>query len=316
MKTALVCGAAGFIGNHLCIRLKLDGYHVVGVDKKYPEFGRSAADEFNIFDLTNEPGYHAHFHRYAYDEVYQLAAEMGGAEYIFSGENDAEIMRKSALINLNVLEACRFHKVGKVFFSSSACVYGSLNDAHRKGCVEGRDEAPDSAYGWEKLFAEQLYDAYARNHGMEIRVARLHNVFGAYGTWRGGREKAPAALCRKIAEMGGTIEVFGDGRQTRSFLHVDECIDGVGRLMESDFSGPVNIGSDQEISINEMVLMIAAIANKVITIKNVDGPLGVKHRNSDNTLIAQKLGWRPSMRLEQGLRKLYPWIAEQVEKAR
>jgi nucleoside-diphosphate-sugar epimerase len=252
------------------------------------------------------------------DEVYQLAADMGGAGYIFTGEHDAELMHNSATINLNVLEAMRQLKVQKVFYSSSACIYPEFNqlDPDNPNCVE--DSAypaqPDSEYGWEKLFSERLYLAYMRNHGITVRIARLHNVFGPEGAWKGGREKAPAALCRKVAEAppGGEIEIWGDGKQTRSFLYIDECLEAVRRLVESDFAGPVNIGSEEMVTINGLAKTVMDIAGKKLTIRNVPGPLGVRGRNSDNRLIREKLQWAPSQPLRNGLAKTYPWILEQV----
>lgn len=326
MKKIAVTGGSGFIGSHLCAKLKAEGNYVVSFDRKMPEFGFAPAQEYNIFDLRNPTDYYSTFRWHEFDEVYQFAAEMGGAQYVFTGENDAEIMRSSALINLNALEACRLFGVKKVFFASSACVYPSLDLGTFSGydgevignsktaCVESDAGQPDSPYGLEKLFSESLYDAYARNHGMDIKVARFHNIFGEYGTWRGGREKAPAALCRKIAEAkdGDEIEIFGDGQQTRSFLHVSEAVEGVWRLMQSDFRGPVNIGSAEMVSIDQLAGMIMRIAGKHVGIKHIPGPLGVRGRNSDNTLIQEKLGWKPSQSLRAGLEQTYPWIDHQV----
>jgi GDP-D-mannose 3',5'-epimerase len=326
VKKVIVTGGAGFIGGHLCKRLKDDGNYVVVYDRKMPEFGFAPADEYFIFDLRNSPDFYGSFRWQDASEVYQLAAEMGGAEYIFTGENDAEIMRSSALINLNVLEASRQAGIKKIFFASSACVYPStpmsIYDRSRPdisgACTESDAGNPDSPYGLEKLFSESLYLAYGRNHGMDVRIGRFHNVFGSYGTWRGGREKAPAALMRKIAEagQGGRIECFGDGEQTRSFLHVSEAVEGVVRLMASDFTGPVNIGSSEMVSINQMITMIKQIAGiRQLLVDHIPGPTGVRGRNSDNTLIEQKLGWKPSMSLRDGLEMTYPWIKEQVDKA-
>lgn len=314
MKKVAVCGAGGFIGWHLCKRLRADGHYVIGYDRKYPEFAPQAEwpmNEMHIFDLTNDVDYLAAFRWQEYDEVYQLAAEMGGAGYIFTGEHDAEIMQNSARINLNTLEACRRAGVKKVFFMSSACVYNSMTS-----CAEHLAGDPDSSYGYEKLFAEQLYLAYARQYGMEVRIARAHNIFGPYGTWQGGREKAPAAFCRKIAEVddGGTIECYGDGEQLRSFLYVDECVEGIVRLMESDFTGPVNLGSSEMVSINALAGMIADISGKTFSIRHIPGPLGVQARNSDNRLCYEKLGWKPSQDLRAGLEPTYRWIADQVER--
>jgi len=331
MKKIAVCGGAGFIGTHMCQKLKDEGHYVVAFDRKMPEFGFAPADEYMVFDLRNGVDYYSTFRWQDFDECYQFAAEMGGSEYVFSGEHDAEIMHHSALINLNVLEACRMYGVKKMFFASSACVYPSkaptalamgfpLGSVHEVeldcACRESDAGNPDSPYGMEKLFSESLYDSYARNHGVEIKVARFHNIFGEYGTWRGGREKAPAALCRKIAEAnnGDEIEIFGDGQQTRSFLHVSEAVDGVWRLMQSDFAGPVNIGSSEMVTIDQLAGMIMRIAGKHVGLKHIPGPLGVRGRNSDNTLIEQKLGWKPSMSLREGLKRTYPWIADQVAK--
>ena len=317
MRTALVCGGGGFIGHHLVRRLKREGWWVRAVDLKRPEFSASEADEFALVDLRDPAAARDCVDR-PFDEVYQLAADMGGAGYIFTGENCADLMRNSSLVNLNVLDACRGAGVGRLFFSSSACVYPHFNQADpgRPDCEESTayPAAPDSEYGWEKLFAERLYMAHARNHGMTCRIARYHNVFGPEGTWRGGREKAPAALCRKVASVtdGGEIEVWGDGAQTRSFLYVDECIEGTLRIMRSDFPQPLNLGSEEMISIDGLAMLIARIAGKRIRIRHVDGPAGVRGRNSDNRLITERLGWAPSARLADGLRPTYAWIAEQV----
>ena len=317
MKTALVCGAGGFIGHHLVKRLKQEGLRVCGVDITRPEFSASPADDFKLADLRDPVQARACLTG-ALDEVYQLAADMGGAGYVFSGENCAAVMHNSALINMNVLDACRMVGVGRVFFSSSACVYPAFNqqDPHRSTCAEATvyPAAPDSEYGWEKLFAERLYQAYSRNHGMTCRIARYHNVFGPEGTWQGGREKAPAALCRKVALApdGGEIEIWGDGEQTRSFLYIDECIEGTLRLMRSDCSQPLNIGSEQRISINELAQQVARVAGKRISLRHVPGPTGVRGRTSDNRLIREMLGWAPSGRLRDGLEMTYRWIAGQV----
>jgi GDP-D-mannose 3',5'-epimerase len=310
MKTALVCGAGGFIGGHLVKRLKRDGFWVRGVDLKFNEYA-------DIGDLRD-----SHFCKQIidrkYDEVYQLAADMGGAGFIFTGENDADIMHNSATINLNVLDACHKRNVKRIFYSSSACMYPAYNqeDPDNPVCREASayPAAPDSEYGWEKLFSERLYLAYGRNHGMQVRVSRYHNIFGPEGTWTGGREKAPAALCRKIAEArnGGEIEMWGDGKQTRSFLYVDECVDGTTRLLRSDFEGPVNIGSEEMVTINALAAMIMDIAGKKIEINHIPGPQGVRGRNSDNRLIAERLGWQPSQPLRKGLEKTYEWIEAQV----
>jgi GDP-D-mannose 3',5'-epimerase len=325
MKKIIVTGGAGFIGTHLCQRLRDDGHYVVVYDRKMPEFGLAPANEYFIFDLRNSADFYGSFRWEDADELYQLAAEMGGAEYIFSGDNDANIMHSSARINLNVLEACHHDGIKKVFFASSACVYPTLPSIAsfpKLACCEQDAGNPDSPYGLEKLFAEQIYLSYAKNYGMQVRIGRFHNIYGAYGTWRGGREKAPAAFMRKIAEAGditrghppSAIECFGDGEQTRSFLHVSEAVEGVIRLMASDFTGPVNIGSSEMVTINEMIRTIGGIANKVFTVQHIPGPLGVRGRNSDNTLIQEKLDWKPSMSLRHGLEMTYPWIKEQVDK--
>ena len=315
MKKALVCGAGGFIGGHLVNRLKSEGYWVRGVDLKEPEFGNNTADEFLIGDLRNPVI--AKQMVEGMNEVYQLAADMGGAGYIFTGDNDAHVMHNSALCNLNVLDASLHAGVKKIFYSSSACMYPEYNqlDPDNPKCSEDTayPAMPDSEYGWEKLFSERLYLTYNRNHGIDVRIARFHNIFGPQGTWEGGREKAPAALCRKVSETpdGGHIEVWGDGLQTRSFLYIDECVDGVRRLMESDFLGPVNIGSEEMISINDFAKMIIDVSGKNISIKNIEGPEGVRGRNSDNELIGTKLGWKPSQPLRTGIEKTFHWIEAQ-----
>jgi nucleoside-diphosphate-sugar epimerase len=318
MKRVLVNGAGGFIGGHLVKRLKTEGFWVRGADIKMHEFADSAADEFILGDLRDQE-----FSRrvvQGIDEVYQLAADMGGAGYIFTGEHDASVMHNSATINLNCLEYGCQAGVRRFFYSSSACIYPEYNqrDPANPKCSEesAYPAAPDSEYGWEKLFSERLYFSYMRNLGVQVRVARFHNIFGLEGTWCGGREKAPAAICRKVAEApsGGTIEVWGDGEQTRSFLYVDECVEGVRRLMESDFSGPVNIGSEEMVSINQLVKLVADIAGKQISVQHVSGPLGVRGRNSDNHLIRDKLGWAPSMSLREGMKRTYDWIASEVVK--
>ena len=320
MKKVAVCGGAGFLGTWLCQKLKDEGHYVVSFDLKMPEFGVAPAHEYNIVDLRNSTDYYSTFRWQEFDFVFQLAALMGGAQYIFTGENDADIMRSSALINLNVLEACRLFGVKKVLFTSSACVYPSLSKTmgDQIACRESFAGSPDSNYGLEKLFSESLYDSYARNYGVEVRIARVHNAFGQYGTWRGGREKSPAALCRKIAEAadGDEIEIFGTGQQTRSFIHASEAVDGFYRLMQSDFRGPVNIGSSEMVTIDALAGQIMRVAGKHVGIKHIPGPIGVAGRNSDNTLIEEKLGWKPTMTLREGLERTYPWIAEQVEKAR
>ena len=320
MRKALVCGAGGFIGGHLVKRLKSEGFWVRGVDLKYHEYNKSQADEFVIGDLT-DPVIVAQVLDFGFDEVYQLAADMGGAGYIFSGDNDANVMHNSATINLNVANQAVKVGVKKIFYSSSACMYPAYNqeDPDNPKCSEDSayPAAPDSEYGWEKLFSERLYFAYNRNYGLNVRVARFHNIFGPYGTWKGGKEKAPAALCRKVAETddNGTIEIWGDGKQTRSFLYIDECLEAVRRLMESDFMGPVNIGSEEMVTINELGEMIIEIAGKSLAIKNIPGPTGVRGRNSDNRLIKEKLGWSPTKPLYEGLTETYKWITQQIKQS-
>ena len=318
-KRALVCGAGGFIGGHLVNRLKDEGYWVKGVDLKANEYGNGNADEFIIGDLR-DPKLVEKIVSSDLDEIYQLAADMGGAGFVFTGENDAAIMHNSALINLNVLEETKRKKLKKIFYSSSACMYPEYNqlDPDNPKCSEDSayPAAPDSEYGWEKLFSERLYLTYQRNHGIEARVARFHNIFGPLGTWNGGREKAPAAICRKVAEAPnrGEIEIWGDGKQTRSVLLVNECVEGVRRLMESDFTGPVNIGSEEMISINDFAKMVIGISGKQIAVKNIPGPTGVRGRNSDNKLIKEKLRWSPSQPLKKGVEETYHWIVEQINK--
>lgn len=318
-KRILVNGAGGFIGGHLVKRLKREGSWVRGVDLKKHEFSRSAADEFIVGDLR-DPALVADMVQ-DIDEVYQLAADMGGAGYIFTGDHDAQVMHNSATINLNTLEFGHRAGVRKFFYSSSACIYPEYNqrDPNNPKCSEDSayPAAPDSEYGWEKLFSERLYLSYMRNYGIQVRVARFHNIFGPEGTWCGGREKAPAAFCRKVAEApdGGEIELWGDGEQTRSFLYIDECLDGVRRLMESDFTGPVNIGSEEMVTINRLVELVMQIAGKKLSIRHIPGPLGVRGRNSDNRLIEEKLGWKPSQSLRAGLEKTYRWIDAQVQES-
>jgi nucleoside-diphosphate-sugar epimerase len=342
-KAALVLGAGGFIGSYMVKRLRAEGYWVRGVDIKFPEFSEHQANEFVLGDLTDKnfverviqfKGYLGNFYhsvpsRYlqGFDEIYQFASDMGGAGFVFTGENDAEIMHNSATINLNVLESLRQFNdfLGsnetRIFYSGSACMYPEHNqlDPDNPNCREesAYPANPDSEYGWEKLFSERLYFAYSRNHGINVRVARYHNIFGPEGTWIGGREKAPAAMCRKVAELpevGGTIEVWGDGEQTRSFLYIDECIEATRRLMDSDFIGPVNIGSEEMVSINQLVDTAAKVSGKVVEKNHIDGPLGVRGRNSNNDLIREKLGWDYSQTLEDGIAKTYSWISEQIKK--
>jgi GDP-D-mannose 3', 5'-epimerase len=318
-KKALICGAGGFIGAHLVKRLKMEQYWVRGVDLKRPEYGETAADEFVVGDLR-DPLLCQRVLDGPVEEVYQLAADMGGAGYIFTGEHDADVMHNSAAINLNLVHYAQKVGVKKIFYSSSACIYPERNQLDPKNpqCFEGSayPAAPDSEYGWEKLFSERLYLSYFRNYGIQVRIARFHNIFGPQGTWQGGREKAPAAVCRKVAEAddGGEIEIWGDGKQTRSFLYIDECLEGVRRLMESDYLGPVNVGSDEMVTINELAEMAMKIAGKRLKIRHVPGPLGVRGRNSDNTLIKAKLGWSPSARLETGMAKTYAWISDQARR--
>ena len=319
MKSALVCGAGGFIGSHLVKRLKRDGFWVRGVDLKFPEFAETQADDFVVGDLRDQALCRAVVDR-RFDEVYQLAADMGGAGYIFTGEHDADVMHNSATINLNMVDVCYKRNVSRVFYSSSACMYPAYNqeDPENPNCAEDSayPAAPDSEYGWEKLFSERLYLAFGRNRGMECRVARFHNIFGPEGTWTGGREKSPAAICRKVAQTkdGGEIEMWGDGQQTRSFLYIDECVEGVLRLTRSPHTGPFNIGSDEMVTINQLAQMAMDIAGKKLTIRHIPGPLGVRGRNSDNRLIQSTLGWAPSQPLYAGLEKTYAWISEQVSR--
>jgi nucleoside-diphosphate-sugar epimerase len=321
MKKALVCGAGGFIGSHLVKRLKREGFWVRGTDLKYPRFSETEADDFILGDLR-EMSVCREVVDTRFDEVYQLAADMGGAGYIFTGENDADVMHNSAQINLNMLEACRRRNSWRIFYSSSACIYPEYRqtDPNNPGLAEtdAYPAGPDSEYGWEKLFSERLYMAYARNHGFDVRIARYHNIFGPEGAWNDGKEKAPAAICRKVASAGdgGEVEIWGDGNQTRSFLFIDECLEGTTRLMRQGWQGPVNIGSDEMVSINGLADMAASIAGKEIRKRHIPGPLGVRGRNSDNTLIAERLDWRPSQPLHDGLAKTYAWIAQQVQIAR
>jgi len=340
-KTALVLGAGGFIGSHMVKRLRKEGYWVCGVDLKHPEHSKTEANEFVKGDLTDQlfvdkvvqyrgPG--NNFYKFiplsvidSFDEIYQFAADMGGAGYIFTGDHDADVMNNSATINLNVLRSVKnlneMKEVNKttIFFSSSACIYPEHNqlDPDNPDCREesAYPANPDSEYGWEKLFSERLYFAYHRNHGIPVRVARYHNIFGPEGTWRGGREKSPAAICRKVAELpddGGEIEVWGDGEQTRSFLYIDECVEATYRLVQSDFMGPVNIGSEEMVTINQLADIAAKAAGKTITKKHIDGPLGVRGRNSNNDLIRKKLQWDYSMPLEEGIARTYDWINQQL----
>ena len=316
MKKALVCGAGGFIGSHLVKRLKKEGYFVRGVDLKYPEFSKTEADEFIKGDLSNLSIVDVCVD--GVDEVYQLAADMGGADYIFTGEHDSDVMHNSAMINLNIVDSMKRHGVKKVFYSSSACMYPEDHQLEVDVPALREDMAypgnPDSEYGWEKLFSERLYLAYSKNYEFNVRIARFHNIFGPEGTYQGGREKAPAALCRKVIKSDGEIKVYGDGQQTRSFLYIDECIEGIRRLMESDCVEPLNLGSDEVISINDFAQMIIDISKKEVVIKNIDVPqLGVRGRNSDNTMIKEKLGWSPMQSLRVGIEKTYEWIRSRYE---
>lgn len=321
MKTALVCGAGGFIGGHLVKRLKAEEFWVRGADLKLHEYSETEADDFMVGDLR-DPYFCRHVIDRRFDEVYQLAADMGGAGFIFTGENDAEIMHNSATINLNLLDACYKRLSKRVFYSSSACIYPAYNQENpdSPNCEEksAYPAAPDSEYGWEKLFSERLYLSYGRCHGLAVRIGRYHNIFGPEGTWTGGREKAPAALCRKIAEAddGGSIEIWGDGQQTRSFLYVSECVEATLRLMRSGFTGPVNIGSEEMVTINHLADLIMELAGKHVEKRHIPGPLGVRGRNSDNRLIHEKLGWAPSQRLSKGLEITYAWIERQVRSNR
>lgn len=319
MKKILICGAGGFIGSQLAKRLKTGGDWVRAVDLKLPEFEESAADEFIKGDLR-DPILCKHVFDRQFDEVYQLAADMGGAGYIFTGKNDADIMRNSSLINLNVLEECRNQGINNIFYSSSACVYPEHNQKDPANPLCSEDSvypaSPDSEYGWEKLFSERLFLAYGRNYGMNVKVARYHNIFGPEGTWQGGREKVPAAICRKVAMLqdGDRLDMWGDGKQTRSFLYIDECLTATIKLMRSDFSGPVNVGSEEMVTINRLAEMVLSIAGKQASINHIPGPLGVRGRNSDNRLLREKLQWAPALPLIEGLRKTYQWINLQVAK--
>lgn len=322
MKTALVMGAGGFIGSHLVRRLKNEGYWVRGADLKDPEFSKHCADDFILCDLRrlSDVRYVIDFDGEQFDEIYQLAADMGGAGYIFTGNNDADIMHNSASINLMVLDQIVKHSFGpkpRIFYSSSACMYPEHNqlDPNNPNCEESSayPANPDSEYGWEKLFSERMYLAYARNYNLAVRIARFHNIYGPEGIYKGGKEKAPAAICRKVIEATDTIDVWGDGLQTRSFLYIDECIEGVRRLMKSDFQGPVNIGSDEMVTINDLVNIACSIENKQLKINHISGPTGVRGRNSDNKLIKEKLNWTPNYPLNKGIESTYKWIKSQME---
>jgi len=320
LKKVLVCGAGGFIGSHMVTRLKEEGFWVRGVDLKYPEFSETEANDFVIGDLRDQYLCKQIVDR-KFDEVYQFAADMGGAGYVFTGENDADVMHNSGLINLNILDACSKRNIKRIFYSSSACIYPEYNqmEPENPNCEESSayPADPDSDYGWEKLFSERLYLAFHRNYGMDVRIARYHNIFGPEGTWDGGKEKAPAAMCRKVAMTNGgeEIEIWGDGKQTRSFLYIDECLEGTLLLTRSDWTGPVNIGSDEMVTINQLADMAMEIAGKNLKKRHIPGPQGVRGRNSDNRLIHEKLGWRPSQPLIKGMEKTYRWIEEQVKKS-
>lgn len=339
-KTALVLGAGGFIGSHMVKRLKQEGYWVRGVDIKKPEFEKTYADEFIVRDLSNYEnmekviefkGYSGNFYynvfskfTTTFDEVYQFAADMGGAGYIFTGENDSNIMENSALINLNLLRAQNKINIlkninkTKIFYSSSACMYPSNIQEYIDNPGLKESDAypanPDSEYGWEKLFSERLYLSFNKNNKIPVHIARYHNIYGPGGTWQGGKEKAPAAICRKVIESNGVIEIWGDGKQTRSFLYIDDCIDATRELMKSDFTGPVNIGSDEMVSINKLVDIACSVENKKVIKKYVSGPTGVRGRNSNNELIQEKLNWNYKTSLSEGIKKTYEWIKTQHTK--
>jgi nucleoside-diphosphate-sugar epimerase len=318
MKKILVCGAGGFIGSHFVESLKKQGHYVIGADLKFPEYSVTLADEFRIMDLRSQQNVEQLITS-DIDEIYQFAADMGGAGYIFTGEHDADIMHNSAMINLNILDEMRKKNVKNVFYSSSACMYPEHNQTDPENPLLSEDSAypanPDSEYGWEKLFSERLYMSYARNYDMRVRIARFHNIFGPRGSWNNGKEKAPAALCRKIALCNdrGVVDVWGPGNQTRSFLFIDECVEGIHRIMASDYEFPLNLGSERMISINHLVFLIAKIVNKNIAINNVYGPMGVRGRNSHNKLIKETIGWAPDENLEYGLTQTYNWINEQIK---
>ena len=314
-KKVLVCGAGGFIGGHLVTSLKQQGHYVIGADIKQHEYKKTDADEFYQYDLREQSNVRKLITS-DIDTIYQLAADMGGAGYIFTGDNDADIMHNSAMINLNIAEEMVKKDVKNVFYTSSACMYPSHNQEDPSNPLLSEESAypanPDSEYGWEKLFSERVWMAFAKNHGLRARIARLHNVFGPYGAWNNGREKAPAALCRKVAESDGHIEVWGPGMQTRSFLYITECVEGIHRIMASDCDFPLNLGSERMISINDLALLIASIAGKTIAIRNVPGPLGVMGRTSHNRLIRETIGWAPEDNLEHGLTETYRWISSMV----
>jgi nucleoside-diphosphate-sugar epimerase len=297
--------------------LKSQGHYVIAADLHHPLYSETVADEFYRMDLREQHNVRRLISS-DIDEIYQLAADMGGAGYIFTGEHDADIMHNSCQINLNILNEMVLKGVKNVFYSSSACMYPSYNQEDPSSPLLSEESAypanPDSEYGWEKLFSERLFMTYAKNHGIRTKIARFHNIFGPRGSWNNGKEKAPAALCRKVAmcENGGTVDVWGPGIQTRSFLFIDECVDGMLRIMESDYSKPLNLGSTRMISINELVLLIAKLANKEVHINNILGPVGVMGRNSDNKLIKATIGWTPNENLEVGILQTYQWISEQI----
>jgi len=326
-KIALVCGAGGFIGSHLVKKLKKEGFWVRGVDLKYPEFSKTEADDFIIGDLR-DPNLCINILDQQFDEVYQLAADMGGAGYIFTGEHDADVMHNSATINLNMLHFGEKAKIRKIFYSSSACIYPEYNqmEPDNPKCSEesAYPAAPDSEYGWEKLFSERIFLAYHRNYFVDVKIARFHNIFGPLGSWNNGREKSPAALCRKVAMVAegkdDKIEIWGDGRQVRTFLYIDECIDGIRRLMNSKRHAPINIGSDEAVSINKFLNMIVAFEDRLnrqsLNVKYVDGPVGVMGRASNNREIKEALDWQPTQKLEVGLKKTYEWVLSQIREGK
>jgi len=317
MKKVLVCGAGGFIGVHLVNSLKNQGYYVIGADLRYPEFSHTTADEFHIVDLRNQDQVSELITTDLY-EIYQLAADMGGAGYIFTGNNDANIMYNSSIINLNILREMVEKKINRIFYSSSACMYPEHNQTDPSNPLLSEESAypanPDSEYGWEKLFSERLFLSFAKNYGIRVRIARFHNVFGPESSWTGGKEKSPAAICRKIVETEtGEIEVWGPGTQTRSYLYIDECIVGIKKIVDGEYEYPLNLGSERMISINELAMLVGRLTNKNIKIKNVTGPIGVNGRTSHNKLIKETLNWSPPDNLEDGLLKTYKWILEQIE---
>lgn len=329
MKKILICGAAGFLGQHLEYRLKAEGHFVVSVARKPPQFRKSVADEFNVLDLTNPAEFHHHFYRHEFDEVYQLAGNVGGLGHIGTGLHDAEILTESVKINLHTLEAIRkTQSVGKIFFASSQCVYPTLlqlttintasgnirTDWTSNACKESDASFNTFAFAQEKLFAEKLYDAYARNYRLNIRIGRIGNTYGPYCTWDGDRAKAPAAICRKVAQVGygGVVDLWGDAQATRSFTYVDDVIDGMIRLMASDYNQPVNLASSEMVTIEQLFETVCKVAGKILAWRASEGPTGVRGRNSDNTLARQVLDWEPSTSLEDGLRQTYPWIREQA----